>query len=116
MTIGYLVVEKEYDYNDEYYYCHSDGGNPVKVFKNPADAEAEARKRSRQKMRDVELAAYVMDGEWDMLFDDPDAAAKKYGINYDDCYIATPADPQLAEQMFDEVKLEFYTVIPVEIE
>lgn len=42
-STNYIVMEREFQYNDEYFYVDSDvGGIPTKVFNNQAEADQEA--------------------------------------------------------------------------
>jgi hypothetical protein len=51
--IAYVVVERGYEYNDEYYNAES-GGTPHNVFLLKKDAEAVALKRNIEFLRNIE--------------------------------------------------------------
>jgi len=115
MPIGYVVVEVEYQYNDEYYYTESEGGNPVKIFLDKAEAEKHCKKLNLEAFKKTDLSGYIIEGEWCMMFDDPEKAASKYALNLDEPWnISIP--PGKIEEFVDDCKLEFYKVISVEMQ
>lgn len=111
---GFLVVAIEYQYNDEYYYSRSEGGKPIRVYKNKESAEQECEKLNIEAFRRTDLAGYIVDDEWSCLFDDFEKAASKYALNLDEPWnIALPVEPAKLKEFVKECKVSFYKVIEV---
>lgn len=45
----YIVVEESFEYNDEWYYKAGDGGEPLKAFRNKANADAECLRMNAER-------------------------------------------------------------------
>ena len=68
---GYLVVSQSYEYNDEYYYP-SEGVDPEKVYMDKRQAEAFAKKKTKEKFNEVNPILYAQNGWEDLSSKDAD--------------------------------------------
>jgi hypothetical protein len=112
--VGYVVVEIDYQYNDEYYYSDTRGGYPLKIFAKREDAEQELTRLTLEAYKKRDLGCYIMDGDWHCVFENPDAAASKYALNLDEPWnIVVPSDEALLKDFVKDCSIEFYRIIEV---
>ena len=112
--VGYVVVEIDYQYNDEYYYSDSRGGYPLKIFSRRDQAEKELVKFTLEAFKNKDIGGYIMDGDWSCVFEDPEAAASKYALNLDEPWnIVVPRNEALLKDFVKDCSIEFYRIIEV---
>ena len=89
--MNYVVMERGFEYNDEYY-TEQEGGTPVKVFTSKEEAE-----KHRQKLEDKKRESLSRGGRW----------TENIGDYCGDC--AYQEDEVRAEC----THVQFYYVVPV---
>ena len=122
MATGFVIMSIHYEYNDEVYHTtESDAGKPLKVFTDEAQAQKYADRLNVQELRGLEIGSYTYD--LDDIQEDPEAFEawfKKFGVEVNDAKwnLTVPkeaTDTDLLE-LYNMITLEFYTVVPTEME
>ena len=62
MSKGYIVLSRDFIYDDEYY-RREEGGTPVRIFTDPVAAKAYANELTAKKLMETEITSYVEDIE-----------------------------------------------------
>jgi hypothetical protein len=100
---AYLVVEREYGYNDENYYIDPGRGNPRSLFFDRGEAEREAAARNAQRLRELSIASFGWFnlGSTDADDDPEDAREKDYEQHY------ARQEEEMARQVGEALGQEF---------
>lgn len=120
MATLYVVMRKEYQYNDEINYAEGDGGSPTKAFTDKKKAEREAMKLNAEEIRGgIEGYWYDIKDILEVDLDEFQRILKDVGGSYDEdeSYVIslpktmTYAD---AEKVLNAINLRWYTIASVE--
>lgn len=137
MDVFYVLMERGFDYNDEYYF-QIDGGNPSKVFTNRKKADEACEKANLEEFKRLVKEGYIreyssdgLDGllsdsatEDDLLYDSgifktlfgltaEDWYEAQWNHNVDDKLKVEPTEEQW-KKLMSCFNLDFYEVVTVQ--
>lgn len=128
--IGYVVLQKGFEYNDEVYSTtESGGGNPHKIFFTKEGAEEEVEKMNIEEFKQTNITQYSYDIE--DICDDSDellqfcnSLNEKYGKiesknrwdSVDQYRLHNMATDEESKKYIKMVNLTFYEMVDVEVD
>lgn len=130
MTIGYVITEVGYEYNDEIYSQNDGGaGNPIKIYLDKAKAEEEVKNMNMDSLFTCDIGDYAYDLE-DIItdMDELKKVIKKYDtkeeVNVENSYELgvwfSNNNARFSKEdkgkMFQLISLDFYNLVEVEID
>ena len=128
--IGYVVLQKGYEYNDEIYsQAESGGGHPHKIFFTQEGAREEVEKMNISEFKNTNISEYFYDVE--DICDDPEellnfcnSLNEKYGkveakdkwSQPDEYRLNQMANEEESKKYSNMVDLVFYEMVQVEVD
>ena len=128
--IGYVVLQKGFEYNDEIYSSsESGGGNPHKIFFTKEGAKEEVEKLNIEEFKQTNITEYTYDIE--DIWDDPNELLQfcislndKYGKiesknrwdSGDNYRLHKKATDEESKKYIKMVNLTFYEMVDVEVD
>lgn len=127
--IGYVVMERGFEYNDEIN-SESEGGTPKKIIFNKDDANKEVKRLNIEKLKSTSITDYTYDIE-DVLSVDVEEFEKllesineshggkekpKYQWQDDTYSIHPKATDEELEKVYKAISLRFYECVEVEVD
>lgn len=105
----YVVVETEFEYNDEYY-RPQDGSTPVKAYKKQEVADKVCLEKNIEWVSNTDLGNYGY--SWREIFDDPDTVFELTGIDVTNGIYETDLSSAFND-LSDEEKLLFLNALNI---
>jgi len=65
--MNYIIMQKFWEYNDEYHYMNSDGGEPQLAYKDKEKAEVDALARNIEVLKGRDILGYLGESFQDYL-------------------------------------------------
>lgn len=114
----YIVTEREFEYNDEYYYQPLKDGRPVIAYKTKESAERAAREKNLEWLNGQDLSRYGYSASF--IFHNPDEVASLCGKDkdVDDWFnINTSSlDCETMAKILDQVSILPFKVVGIDLE
>lgn len=128
MTEAFILMEKGYEYDDNYY-NETEGGNPKKIFFNREEAELERKKLDLERFKNESIRNYTYDID-DVILDEEaftkltDSLLEKYGKptfahrwqSLEDYQLHPDANEEESNSYMKLVDFSFYEVRKVEVD
>lgn len=123
MAKVYILIERTWDYNDEYY-TRSEGGRPVLATMVKANAEDVQRRFTFEKFNSCRLNEYWQD--WNDMPEEVEALAAKYAVNkhtplggkafsWDKNCTAAPAPQAFLEELYEYNPNIFFEICELDL-